>query len=73
MPRVVWRILVLAVLVLVLVVSVLSGPLPVAAYCPRSVAPFGVAQTTTFLGICFKVSHVGGCELYTYELPLLRD
>jgi hypothetical protein len=63
----------LGAVVLVLWVSVLSGHLPVAAYCPRAVTPFDVSQTTTFMGICFKESRVGGCELYTYELPLLRD
>jgi hypothetical protein len=59
--------------VLVLGVSVLSGHLPVAAYCPRSVQPFDVSQTTKFMDTCFKESRVGGCELYTCELPLLRD
>lgn len=63
----------LGAVVLVFGVSVLSGPLPVAAYCPRAVPPVQVSQTTTFLGICFKVSHVGRCSVYTYELPLLRD
>ena len=64
-----WAVVVLALVV----VAVLSGHLPVVAYCPRSVAPFDVSQTTTFLGICLKQSRVGGCELYTYELPMLRD
>jgi hypothetical protein len=54
-------------------VSVLSGHLTVAVYCPRAVQSFQVSQTTSFLGICFKESHVGGCDVYTYELPLVRD
>lgn len=53
--------------VLVLGVSVLSGHLPVALNCPRAVQSFQVPQTTTFLGICFKESYVGGCDVYTYE------
>ncbi len=63
----------LGAVVLVLGVSVLAGHLPVAVYCPRAVPPFQVSQTTTFLGIGFKESHVGGCDVYTYELSLLRD
>jgi hypothetical protein len=64
--------LVVGVVVLALVGSVLSGHLHVPVYCPRAVPPFEVSQTTTFLGICFKESHVGGCDVYTYELPFLR-
>jgi hypothetical protein len=41
----------LGAVVLVLGVSVLSGHLPVAVYCPREVQSFQVSQTTTFVGI----------------------
>jgi hypothetical protein len=39
-------------------------------YCPVvAVPPFEVSSTTTFLGICFKEHHIGGCDVYTYEDP----
>jgi hypothetical protein len=62
-----------AVAVLVLEVSVLSGYLPVAVYCPVAVPPFEVSSTTTFLGICFKEHRIGGCDVYTYGGPLVGD
>jgi hypothetical protein len=67
------RMLLEAVAVLVPGVSVLSGHLSVAVNCPRAVQSFQVSQTATLLGICFKESHVGRCDVYTYELPLVRD
>jgi hypothetical protein len=60
----------LLVVVLTLGVSVLSGCLPVTVYCPVVAVPrFEVSSTMTFLGICFKEHHIGGCDVYTYEDP----
>lgn len=62
-----------AVVVLALEVSVRSGHLPVAVYCPVAVPPFEVSSTTTFLDICFKERRIGGCDVYTYEGLLVGD